>query len=323
MQDPNSKRRWPKVLLALLAACVAVVLFAGNYLVDYALQRSDKDVAPATATAADAQAVIDGNKKALDAASAAWAQSVDVQEVSVTSDDGLVLRGSLFKAPDQSHRWAIVCHGYQGSRDDVRNIASFYGQHGFNVLTPDLRACGTSDGQYLGMGWLDRNDLLRWIGRVTELDLEAAIVCHGVSMGGATVMMCSGEQLPANVRAIVDDCGYTSAWDIFSDELSYLFGLPDFPFLTSASAIAQMRAGYNFTEASALEQVRKAQVPMLFIHGTADTFVRPEMAQRLYDVCPADKKLLMVDGAGHGDAYKLDPKGYCEAVFGFLGSHGL
>ncbi len=323
MSEPIRKRRWPKVLLALLAACVAVVLFASNYLVDYALQRSDKDVAPASATAADAQAVIDRNEEVLDAASAAWAQSVGAQEVSITSDDGLALHGSLFKTPEESHRWAIVCHGYQGSRNDVRNIASFYGERGFNVVTPDLRACGTSDGQYLGMGWLDRKDLVRWIERVVELDPEAAVVCHGVSMGGATVMMCAGEQLPDNVRAIVDDCGYTSVWDIFSDELSYLFGLPDFPFLTAASAISQVRAGYNFTEASALEQVRNAQVPLLFIHGTADTFVRPEMAQRLYDACPTDKELLMVEGAGHGDAYKLDPTAYCDTVFGFLDSHGL
>ena len=34
-------------------------------------------------------------------------------------------------------------------------------------------------------------------------------------MGGATVMMVSGGELPTNVKAIVEDCGYTSVWEMF------------------------------------------------------------------------------------------------------------
>ena len=60
-------------------------------------------------------------------------------------------------------------------------------------------------------------------------DKNAEIVLYGVSMGGATVMMASGEDLPGNVKAIIEDCGYSSVWDEFSYQLQALFNLPEFP----------------------------------------------------------------------------------------------
>ena len=78
------------------------------------------------------------------------------------------------------------------------------------------------------------------------------------------------------------------------------------------------RAGYGFREASALRQVQKATVPMLFIHGSEDNFVRMDMVYVLYDACPTEKELLVVEGAGHGEAYAMDPELYFDMVFGFI-----
>lgn len=65
------------------------------------------------------------------------------------------------------------------------------------------------------MGWLDREDILRWIDFILADDPQAKIVIHGISMGAATTMMTAGESTPDNVKAFVEDCGYTSVWDIF------------------------------------------------------------------------------------------------------------
>lgn len=114
-------------------------------------------------------------------------------------------------------------------------------------------------------------------------------------------MMTAGESTPDNVKAFVEDCGYTSVWDIFSSELQLRFGLPEFPILYTASGIARLRAGYSFTEASALAQVARCEKPMLFIHGTADDFIPYEMMDTLYNAKPGDNKAeLTAEGAGHG-----------------------
>ena len=164
------------------------------------------------------------------------------------------------------------------------------------------------------MGWPDRKDMLKWINWIVERDSEAEIVLHGISMGGATVMMTSGERLPSQVHAIVEDCGYTSVWDIFADEAKYLFKLPSFPALDVASAVSVN----GFKEASSLKQVEKAKVPILFIHGSEDNFVHTEMVYKLYEACRAEKQLLVVEGAGHGNSYNHAPELYFDTVFGFL-----
>ena len=183
---------------------------------------------------------------------------------------------------------------------------------------PDLRSHGDSEGDYLGMGLVDRKDLLKWINLLTEKDSEAKIVLHGISMGGATVMMTSGEELPDNVVAVVEDCGYTSVWDVFSDEIESLFHVPTFPLLDTASLISELRAGYGFKEASALSQVSKAKVPIFFVHGSEDNFVHTDMVYSVYEACSTEKELYIAEGAEHGEAMYIDPDVYYEKIFAFL-----
>ena len=315
-----------KRLIAVAVAAVIVVLltadlFAGNYLVSFALERSSASgsaVAPEPETSAETNAAVAFSAGAISEKTSAWLEKAEREDVEIVSDDGLRLVGEIFPAPEDSHHWVIAVHGYTGRRQHMYAYGAYYAERGYHVLTPDLRAHGESEGRYIGMGWLDRKDILKWIGLILDRDNAAEIVLHGVSMGGGTVMMTAGEDLPENVVAVVDDCGYTSVWDVFSDELEYLFRLPDFPFLYTASAIAKLRAGYTFGEASSLEQVKKAAVPMLFMHGSQDNFVHTEMVYRLYDACPTDKELFIAEGAGHGQALYLDPEAYFNCVFSFL-----
>ena len=75
-----------------------------------------------------------------------------------------------------------------------------------------------------------------------------SIVLHGISMGGATVLMVSGEELSDNVKAIVADCSYTSAYDEFKYYLKNK-GCPPFLLLPSATLLSKKTVGYNFKQA--------------------------------------------------------------------------
>lgn len=317
-QKSGRRRRWLLIPAALILAAVIALGFLGNYLVNFALLRSEEhDVAPEAITEED-RPVFEANKAALEAMTDAWLAEASCEEISLASDDGLTLRADLFVTDETSHDWLIGVHGYTGSREDYRTTAAVYAGKGYNILLPDMRAHGESDGTYRGMGWLDRRDILLWIDEVISRDPEAAIILHGTSMGGATVMMTAGETLPANVKGIVEDCGYTSVWDIFEDELAYLFHLPAHPVLDAADIVCRLKAGYGFREASALEQIRKAAVPILFIHGDRDNFVMTDMVYELYEACPTAKAILVVEGAGHGEANKMDPEAYYSTVFDFI-----
>lgn len=311
------------ICVCLVILLLAGLLFAGNYLVSFAIGRTTgtTKVAPPSVVSEEDNRTISENWKQVSQQAQDWGETIQREKVTVKSADGLNLSGEYALNPAPSHQWVIAVHGYRGNHSHMFTVASFYGLRGYNVLLPDLRGCGESEGDYVGMGWPDRKDMLQWIGWIVDRDPEARIVLHGISMGGATVTMTSGEELPAQVKAIVEDCGYTSVWDIFEDEMDVLFHLPAFPVLNAASAIASLRAGYNFAEASSLEQVKKAKVPMLFIHGEKDNFVHTEMVYPLYEACPTEKQLLVVEGAGHGNSYIMDPTLYFDTVFNFIGNY--
>ena len=319
--------RKKKIVLS-AAVCLAVLLigglvWGGNYLVTFAIARSTglKDIVPESTLSEEATRGIIQTWQQQARQAQDWMAQSAVETAQIQSADGLRLSGEAVVPDPASHLWVIAVHGYRGSHDQISALAAQYGQKGWNALLPDLRGCGDSEGEYIGMGWPDRRDMLQWIDWIIARDSEAQIVLHGISMGGATVMMTAGEALPGNVKAVVEDCGYTFVWDIFADEMDYLFHLPSFPLLNIASGISTLRAGYSFTEASSLKQIAKAQVPVLFIHGAEDNFVHTEMVYRVYDACPTEKQLLVVEGAGHGNSFSHAPDVYFDTVFGFLDAH--
>lgn len=318
----NKKKIVIGIVSILLILTVGGLGFVGNYFFNYALVRQEGIV---TAASVDENAPQSEeleaekiNKEKSKKEVNKWLKTVKTDEATVKSDDGLKLWGKIYLQDNKSDKWAIIAHGYTSNHEDMQPIAlNFYNQ-GYNVLTPDMRAHGNSEGQYIGMGWLDRKDMLKWIDYVISLDKNAQIALYGESMGGATVMMTSGEDLPSNVKAIVEDCGYTSVLEMFKKELNERFGLKPFPILNAAEMVTQLRAKYNFTEASALEQVKKSKTPMLFTHGGNDTYVPTKMVYELYEVANVEKDMLIIDGAAHGAAPDVDPETYYEKVFSFL-----
>ncbi len=216
-----------------------------------------------------------------------------------------------------SQRTVLVIHGWRDQAVKFFYLGRMYERElGYNIVMPDLHACGKSEGEAIGMGWNDRLDVMRWL-QTFQTD---TMVVHGVSMGAATTMMLSSMQKPHGVKDIrfIEDCGYTSVWDEFSGQLKEQFGLPAFPLLYTTSLLCRLSYGWSFGEASALNEVAKCPYPMLFIHGDKDTFVPTEMVYRLYDAKPEPKTLWVASGADHAHSYKTHQTEYTVKVHDFL-----
>ena len=220
-----------------------------------------------------------------------------------------------------SNKWAIVVHGYGGSGKLMSDKSKYFYDMGYNVLIPDLRGHGKSEGDYIGMGWKDRLDIISWINFIIKENPNAEIVLHGTSMGAATVLMTSGENLPSNVKAIVADCAYTSAWDEFSYQLETYLKVPSSYILNVTNMVTKLKAGYSLKEASALECVKKATVPILFIHGDKDKFVPYSMMDKLYDATISPKEKLTIEGGEHANSDLVSPFLYWLTVEDFLNQY--
>lgn len=313
------KSSLPKCLRTLLLALtILIIILIGGawYLVDYALMPGDR-----SRQEAKAWEEIDSIYPGMNAWRDSLLQVQALRDTTIQSADGSKLHAYFIAAHKPTASTAILVHGYTDCAVRMMPLGRMYNRDlGMNILLPDLRNAGKSDGDHFQMGWLDREDVKLWAKLVPTLFGDSArTVVHGVSMGAATTMMLSGDNdVPCNIKAFIEDCGYTSVYDQFSKELSERFGLPNWPLMPLASMICRLRYGWDFNEASSLSQVAHCHKPMLFIHGTADKFVPTSMVYPLYKAKPAPKSIWLAPMSEHARSFHDYPQVYTLKVKCFL-----
>lgn len=221
----------------------------------------------------------------------------------------------------ESDVFVIIIHGYTSEPRGMGMYAQKYHELGYNVLMPSLNGHADSEAGAVTMGWKDRLDIVDWVNFIAENYPESKIILHGESMGAATTMMTTGEDLPENVKAAVADCGYTSVWDIFSSKIKNNFKMPEFPTLYSANTINKIYSGFDFKEASAVEQLKKSKTPTIFIHGDKDTFVPYEMLDRVYEAAACEKAKVTIPDSPHARNACVDPELYWNSILEFINKY--
>ncbi len=309
-----------KRLLIIFGSVIGVLLvgliIAGNYFYSQGVKRgtdielhSEDEAVNTDASERDQQ---------LFAEAEAWFSEQEPEIFELESYDDLVLKAQYIKHEDDTNKTAVLAHGFRNSGDNMGKYAKIYYDLGFNILLPDARGHGESEGDYIGYGWHDRLDYLDWLTWLIEDKGADEIVVHGNSMGAALVLMLSGEDLPDEVKAIVADSGYSTVKAELAHQLKHIYNLPSFPLLEVTSIITKIRAGYTFEEASAVKQVANNTLPLLIIHGDADDLVPTAMAYEIYEAAGGDKELWIVPDVGHTKAFEIVTEEYQHRVSEFI-----
>ena len=249
----------------------------------------------------------------------AWVDTQDYEHIVIKNRENKSIHSLVVKQKEPSDKWLVCVHGYTSSPKGMGSYALHYYERGYNVILPCLRGHDMSEHQHISMGWLDRLDVVDWIQYLISVyGSEIKIVLHGVSMGAATVMMATGENLPFNVKCCVADCGFSTVWDEFKNELKATYHLHAFPTLHSASLVSKVFGGYGFKEASSLKQLKKSKTPTIFLHGEKDEFVPYRMMDLNYNAAACEKEKVSIPDAEHAEAHLVHPEIYWPAVFKFV-----
>lgn len=243
---------------------------------------------------------------------------IPYEDVYITSHDGLKLHGKFYEGK-KDKPVIIFFHGYRANATrDGSGIHTLGTEKGLNILVITQRAHNESEGKTITFGIKESMDCLSWIDYVKErFGEDKKVILWGISMGAATVMTAAGRDLPENVLGIGADCGYSSAKDILKSVIKGM-KLPVEPSYWLVKLGARIYGGFDVEEISPVEALKKAKVPVLFIHGEADDFVPCYMTHQNYEACVSDKSLVLVENAGHGMSYYVDMKKVNEGVFAFL-----
>ncbi|HLR52436.1 MAG TPA: alpha/beta hydrolase [Candidatus Avamphibacillus sp.] len=309
-----------KKLLIILGSLIGILfiglIIAGNYFYGQGIKRGTEVELHREASTVNASADTE-DQTLLDEANE-WFDKQETERIEMTSYDDLDLVAQFINHESDNDKAVILAHGFRNTSDDMGKLAKMYYDEGFDILLPDARGHGESEGDYIGYGWHDRLDYVDWIDLIIEEYDAKEIILHGNSMGAATVLMTSGEDLPEEVKGIIADSGYSTVKDELAHQLKHLYGLPAFPLLDVTSVISKIRAGYMLGEASSIDQVEKNTLPLFIIHGEDDDLVPTDMANEIYEAAGGEKELWLVPGAGHTKAFDNVTQEFQERVREFI-----
>lgn len=247
-----------------------------------------------------------------------WLREKGARDVWTQSEDGLKLHAQWLPAK-RPRGTILLIHGYHSSPfSDFGKVVGMYHDLGMNLLLPDQRCHGQSQGRFVTFGVKESGDMLCWLRFHNEVLSREKVILSGLSMGSATVMYMAGEKLPDNVAGIIADCGFTSPGEIIGKVFRDVTHLPPKPWIWSAELFARRLGGFSLWEKDACKTLAKNTLPILIVHGTADDFVPCEMGKRAYEACAGDKTLLLAEGAGHAKSFLVEQERYTALIHQLL-----
>lgn len=245
-------------------------------------------------------------------------ETMPKKEVQITSHDGLKLSGMMVEHESGSNRFVILVHGYTASLPASLPFMGIFQEEGFNVLLIDQRRHGKSEGKYTTYGYNEKHDIHSWMEWIRNTyGKESVIGLHGLSLGGGTVLEYLSLPNPS-AAFVIADCPYSDLTGLMRHQMRNVYHIPARFLLPLVDQQLRRKAGFSLKQVSPLRSVRKSHVPVMFIHGTQDHYIPTVMSEELFAAKQGMKRLLLIEGAVHGNALGINPGLYKETVHEFM-----
>ena len=235
------------------------------------------------------------------------------EEFFLTTAEGFRLFG-WFIAADRAPKGTIIyLHGVGDNKMSGLTLAKVFHDHDFNVVMYDSRAHGESEGKYCTFGYYEKYDVVKAVEWVIERGraqgpATGRIGVFGTSMGAAIAIQAAG--IEPRIEAVVSEGCFTNLRTITVDYQKRLLRLPWHFLRNIAIKRAENRAKFRHHDVSPLKAVPDVRAPILFIHGTADTYIKYQYSQKLYAAANQPKELFLVDFANHTDVHSVGKSEY-------------
>jgi len=246
------------------------------------------------------------------------------KEVYSIENDGLNLKAWYVPAEEETDKTVVIVHGHRQDRTGMRHYGQPFHECGYNLLMPDNRGHGKSDGKDITYGYYDKRDIIAWAKYLEKINPNVSTTFFGVSMGGATVMMASGEDnLPESVKNIIQDCGFSNVFDELAFQAKAQYGISKFPMLYTVSLVNKIRQGWFYSQGDSVSQLERNTRPILMIHGDSDTYVPYFMLDINYNAVKegTPKEKVTIKGAEHALSIDTDLELYRQFITDFMAKY--
>jgi len=239
------------------------------------------------------------------------------EEVSFRTFDGIDIRGWWIPCHEESHRVAILLHGYMMNRSELAPVAVPLGKAGYHCLIIDFPGHGYSPRRKTGLGYVERKDVLAAVQFVKERMPDAEMVLIGSSMGAAAAAFAAPD-LPSSVRGLVLDGAYAKMSTAITGFLHFMGGKNVKSFLGPIGHVGRPFMGLNPSKISVTDALKRTDIPTLLIHGDRDVLAPPSDARANLAALGTHGELIWLPNSNHAEGRWLHPDLYHQALFSFL-----
>jgi pimeloyl-ACP methyl ester carboxylesterase len=220
----------------------------------------------------------------------------------------------------------IYMHGNSSARVEVIPQLSYLLSLGLAVFAFDFAGSGKSDGEYVSLGYYEREDLSCIVAHLRATNVVSTIALWGRSMGAATALMF-GDRDPS-IACMILDSSFSDLTQLCEEmvEKGREQGImvPNVVVSVALRMLAgsvKKQAGFNIKSISPIAHADKCFIPALFVAGEHDDFIKKHHSEELYERYAGDKNLIIVEG----DHNSPRPKFMFDSASIFLvsGSHHL
>jgi pimeloyl-ACP methyl ester carboxylesterase len=207
----------------------------------------------------------------------------------------------------------IYLHGNSSSRLEALSSLPVLLRFNITLFCLDLSGSGHSDGEFVSLGYYERDDLSVVIDHLRQSGTVGCIGLWGRSMGAATALL-HGDRDPS-IAAMVLDSPFTSLRDLAEELVDVFVGI-SLPKWVVSMALNMIRstikskAHFDINDLSPISHVANSYIPALFVAAEGDTFIKPHHAKSLHEAYAGDKNLILVEG----DHNSARPKFFLDSV---------
>ena len=240
-----------------------------------------------------------------------------VEPVAFDSADGTRLVGWL--AAGTRAEAVVLLHGYRCDRRDVLPQADMLFEAGFTVLLFDFRNRGESGGDFVSLGYHERDDVRAAVDYLKSRSSPgvSSIGLLGVSQGGASAILAAADG--ADVGAVAVEAAFRSVDSAVAQSFTHFIGLPAFPFAPLTVWLTERRTGIDAGDIVPERAVAAlAPTPLLVMHGLADETIGPADGEAIFAAAGEPKELWLIPGVAHGDGADDAPDEYRRRIVAFF-----
>lgn len=206
----------------------------------------------------------------------------------------------------------VYCHGNSGCRADANEAAVILLPSNITLFTLDFSGSGLSDGDYVSLGWHEKDDLKVVVSYLRGNKQTSRIGLWGRSMGAVTSLLYGAED--PSIAGMVLDSAFSDLFDLMLELVDvYKIRLPKFTVKMAVQymrRVIQKKAKFDIMDLNCLKLAPKTFIPALFGHASEDKFIRARHSDLIFNAYAGDKNIIKFDG----DHNSSRPQFYYDSV---------